>query len=138
MGLKSRLKNNRIIRKYYIFYSGIRHINRGLRITQNEQSTESKILQISHRLERGLCLNYKDYKLNWGFNKANELISLLTIQKQISNNDSVRIGEAVLSAFVANKEQYNDERERTSIESLKNHARQSGISLKIDPEWGGV
>ena len=135
--IKNSLINNKGFYRLYILFYGIKHLMLGIKHTKI-QSPESRIYQISHRLERGLCLNNRQYKINWGFNKANELVDLLSEQINIENNDSVRVGTAALGAFIRGKEQNGIPEEAEAIQQLKDHAVKSGIEITGPNEWSGV
>lgn len=77
------------------------------------QSAKYEILQLSHRLEKGLTLEKK--KNAWGLEKANRLITLL--EKESATNDPdciffLNVGRCVLSKWLEEKKadkQFDDE-----------------------------
>lgn len=141
--VKAVLKRNKHIvelyRKYYANKSGKKHIAEAIEIINRGINPEAKIFQISHRLERGICLcRSGSEKKSWGFNKANELVDLLIKQKAINNNDSVKIGIAALSVYIKEKEKCVNEDEMRNLLALKNKISNSGITLALDEQFAGV
>lgn len=136
MEIKQKLIANKLFYKFYIFYYGNKALIRGLKYA--DQSEESKIYQISHRLERGLCLDKKQYKNRWGFRKANELVELISKQQVKNNNDSVKIGCSVLAAYIQEKEEkaYKDEIEL--LNQLKDNIKSHNLKVEKDDKWGGI
>lgn len=70
--IKSILKKNKYItelhRKYYAHKSGKKHIDEAIKVIYRGINPEAKIFQISHRLERGICLCHSgSEKRCWGF-----------------------------------------------------------------------
>ena len=135
MGIKQRLIKNKTVYKMYILFYGMKQLIKGLKYTN--QSDESKIYQISHRLERGLCLDKKQYKMKWGFRKANELLSILDRNKN-TENDSFKIGCAVLAAFIREKEELAHEEEAEELKELKAAIAEKNIRIEVDESFGGI
>ena len=141
--VKELLKKNKTIvkihRNYYAHKSGKCHINEAINVINKGINPEAKIFQISHRLERGICLCHGgSEKKCWGYNKANELVDLLKRQKSIDNNDSVRIGIAALSAYVKEKEKCTNDEEKILLAKLNEKITNSQLSLSYDSSYAGV
>ena len=78
--------------KYYYF--GLKYFNNCFKVLKRGQSQAYEILQLSHRLEKGL-LNKKPKK-NWGEKKAIKLFNLIQL---CDNRSVVEIGSSVLHAY---------------------------------------
>ena len=102
-----------------------------------KQSAEYEILQLSHRIEKGLTIQPK--KKEWGREKAENLISKLEILSSDSElNRSIRfsieIGCAVLAKYILQKKQDNEFNEK--IETIEK--RLNAINMAIDFSSGGI
>lgn len=128
-----------IYKRLYPYYLFLRHDNEVICLTKKGVNAEGKILQISHRLERGICLSHGgSRKLCWGYRKATELVDLLVMQRSIRENDAVKIGEASLSAFIKEKEKCTESEEISNLNHLKEKMQEANIRINPDDSWGGV
>ncbi len=76
-------------------------------ILKNGQSNNYAVLQLSHRLEKGLSLNEDKQKHGWGWDKAQKLFNLL-IENDVDRHIK-SIGEGVLLAFMDYKKSLTNE-----------------------------
>ena len=89
-------------------------IGNWLLLVTKGQKAEYEILQIAHRLEKGLTNEHP--KSLWGWKKANRLAFLI---KGCSNHFVSATGTAVLLAYLGNKKQSQDLVERKKAESME-------------------
>lgn len=119
-------------------WQGVRSILRNMRVIRGGQQTSYAILQNAHRLEKGLCI--REPRKLWGYDKAATLARLISLEFQKTSKDekAIRIGTAVLAAFVEAKTRCgNDPAEREKLEALRAKIGEAGISLVPDPMHGG-
>ena len=115
---------------------GFKYISRNVKGLKRGQYTNFAILQMAHRLEKGLCI--RNPRKGWGYDKAEKLVDLIVQEKQHDRPDefAISIGQAVLSAYVNAKK--SDVKESGLVEKLEKKIAENGISLFIDETRGGA
>lgn len=102
-----------------------------LGIVANNQSLDAKILQTSHRLEKGLTIsNPRDM---WGWDKAYSLLSLI---ERTSNEFSKETGYYVLEAYVQHKMKANSDEDKKRAHDL--HDRLENIKIEGSVRGGSI
>lgn len=126
MGIKSNLA---------MTVQGFRSIKKCVNAVKNGQATNYAIFQTAHRLEKGLCIS--EPRKYWGFDSAIKLVHLIAEEKgkQTKDEKAIEIGQAVLSAYVNEKEQKN---ETDMLTTLKAEIKKADISLTRDCSVGGA
>ena len=93
--------------KLLVFFQVIGYCLKSFRSTTKGQLPKYEILQLSHRLEKGLLnANPKSF---WGWEKASRLVSLIKINEDDFSN---RTGKGVLKSYLDAKIQSCNESER--------------------------
>ena len=81
-----------------VLFQSIGYSLKCLRYTSKGQFPKYEILQLSHRLEKGLLV--EDPKPFWGWEKANRIAALLSINTDDFSNRTAR---GVLKAYIESK-----------------------------------
>ena len=102
----------RIVFQFHILCDAIGYALKSFRLVSKGQYPKYEILQLAHRLEKGLLNN--DPKPMWGWEKAHRIAYLMS-----KNNDefSNRTGRAVLKAYILAKREsvIAEEREKARL-----------------------
>lgn len=93
--------------KLIVLFQSIEYSLKCFRLTMKSQIPKYEILQLAHRLEKGL-LN-ENPKSFWGWEKAYRLASLISINDDDSSN---RIGKGTLKAYIGIKTKSDNASER--------------------------
>lgn len=103
---------------------------------QNGQANNYAILQMAHRLEKGLCI--RNPRSLWGWDKANALFGL--IQKELNSKSAdifaIKVGASVLKAYIDSKKELGDCDDRKRVEEFT--ARLAKIHDYISDQYGGT
>lgn len=130
MSLKSRLG---------AFFRGVNRVCININILSKGQNTNFAILQIAHRLEKGMCVPFP--KKLWGYEKADLLARLIIKESNKVNPDlfAINIGKGVLYSYMMCKSSLSDREESSKYEYLKNHVESYGLLLSDENAcFGGV
>lgn len=129
MGFRSNLKMK---------LAGCKTANRNVNVLGGGQAVNYAILQMAHRLEKGLCV--RNPKALWGFDKAMRLVDLLCAEEKKSKGDlqAVRIGKAVLSAYISAKEQCEAQAEKDKLAALKKKIEEKGLRFENNTDGGAL
>lgn len=100
-----------------------RHVN----VLAKGQGGGDQILQLSHRLEKGMTISRP--KSMWGWEKANELAALVEANEG-REEFACRVGKGVLFAFIGIKKQTGDPEEIRCAEELEAHLAEKGITAE--------
>ena len=116
-----------------IFWRSLISVYKNLHHLYKGQSTGDYILQVSHRLEKGMCISVP--KPLWGWDKAFDLAQ--TVLKEQENLFAKKTGIAVLQAYVEHKRCWGNEKD---LEKLKSFEIQYGDLLynNVDEGKGGA
>lgn len=106
----------RLLGRISIIVSCIRKVFSDMRQLDLGQKPAYELLQLSHRLEKGLLIN--NPKPLWGWEKAYRIAALLT-QKSDEDDYTSNTAAAVLSAFLNAKETSLFEEERAKVQLFK-------------------
>ena len=90
-----------------VLFQSIGYSLKSLRYTFKGQFPKYEILQLSHRLEKGLLV--EDPKPFWGWEKANRIAALLSIN---SDDFSNRTARGVLKAYIDAKKKSDNSSEK--------------------------
>ena len=104
--------------KLRVYIQAIRYSINSYRLTNKGQLPKYEILQLAHRLEKGLLVidNPKPF---WGWEKADRIATLLKINKDEFSNCT---GKGVLKAYIEAKKQSDNPKEvEKAFLFLKNH-----------------
>lgn len=115
--------------KYKILLESIKYAVHSWKLTTKGQLPEYEILQLAHRLEKGLTQVAP--KPLWGWEKADHLASLLKSCRGFANET----GEAVLSCYLISKKESRDEKE---LERLAAFESKFGKINTNKQEAGGI
>ena len=77
----------------------------------------------------------------WGFEKAEQLVSLIACEskKQAPDSDAVNIGKGVLASYMMYKASQEDAGEKEKLKALKEKVAKSGINFPTGiTEYGGT
>lgn len=115
--------------KIRVFCQSIWYSIKSFRLTAKGQIPKYEILQLSHRLEKGLLVEKP--KPMWGWEKADRLVNLM----QINNDDfSNRTGRGVLKAYLEAKKNSDNPKEKEKAELFaENHPE-----IEKEETLGGV
>ena len=93
--------------KLLFFFQAIGYSLRSFGLAMKGQIPQYEILQLSHRLEKGLLIdNPKPY---WGWEKAYRIASLLKENEDVFSNST---GRGVLRAYIESKKKSDNSKER--------------------------
>lgn len=126
---------NRWARKMKTTIKGILAAVRNGEILSRGQTLSDSILQLSHRLEKGLTVHKP--KAMWGWDKANELVQLLEKEENTSSSFAYQTGTAVLYAYLEAKKQTGVPEEQVKSDALLAVLQKKGIILQ-NPAAGGA
>lgn len=114
---------------------GFKFILRSISTIKNGQSKNYSILQVAHRLEKGLCI--RNARSGWGYDKAELLVDLIANEKVKENPDTLalEIGEAVIAAYVDSKRNCPNESEK--LNHLLGKIASAKIDTMIKSSYGG-
>ena len=116
--------------KVRVFIQAIRYSIKSFRLTNKGQLPKYEILQLAHRLEKGLLVT-ESPKPFWGWEKADRIAALLKINKDDFSN---RTGKGVLKAYIeAKKSSDNSKEVEKAILFEKNHPE-----IENEKTLGGV
>lgn len=115
--------------KYYFF--GLKYLKRCFKVLKKGQSIDHQILQLSHRIEKGLT-NTRP-KNNWGEQKAKQLLDLI----QLCDDSYIKeIGTSVLTSYCQAKIESTDKSEVEFATKLIYEIREKG--LNANSKCGGI
>lgn len=114
----------------HYFFPAIKYSLKCLRLLNKGQLPKYEILQLAHRLEKGLLVT-ENPKPFWGWEKAERMASLLKINKDEFSN---RTGRGVLKAYIeAKKKSDNPKEVEKAMLFAKNHPE-----IENEETLGGV
>lgn len=93
-------------------FENIRYLYKG-------QNNSDYILQLSHRLEKGMCI--ANPKPMWGWDKANDL--LLALQKESFNSFARETGVAVLLAYLNQKRLCGNQKDLDTLNKFEDQSK---------------
>ena len=127
MGIKNRAA---------MMYHGFTYIIRNIRAISSGQAYNYSILQFSHRLEKGLCI--RNPRSGWGYDKADKLIDFIMSEKKQKTPDymAIHTGEAVLAAFIEEKKNYPEEKDK--VQSLEKRISEENLNINLSNNYGGT
>nr|AHF24537.1 nitroreductase [uncultured bacterium Contig248] len=116
------MKQQMAMRRY-----GIKHIFNNVNVIKGGQQTNYAILQLAHRLEKGLCI--RDPRAGWGFDKANKLVDQILKEKDRKDPDAMAlsVGTSVIAAYISAKEESKDPKDVSELQKLKEKAGGAGL-----------
>ena len=103
--------------KYVILFQAIGYSWKCFLLTSKGQLPKYEVLQLSHRLEKGLMI--ENPKPLWGWEKAERIASLLKDNDDVFSNQT---GRGVLKAYIDSKKQSGSNREcEKAVKFLESH-----------------
>lgn len=123
-------------RRAAMFVSGIRALLKQIKILSAGQTVSADILQLAHRLEKGLTI--RSPKKLWGWEKAKALCSLIVRADPVTDKFAIETGKGVLNAYITAKKATEDQEEIQKVQQLESSLEENNISLQQANNGGAV
>ena len=125
----------RLVRAIKYSAKGFLSVCRNVKILCNGQTQSDSILQLAHRLEKGLTI--REPRPFWGWDKAEQLSLLLENEKRNPECFAYETGASVLYAYLAAKKACGNIEEVNRADAMLHSLDERGIHL-VNSEWGGA
>jgi len=107
---------------------------RNANILTDGQTISAGILQLSHRLEKGLAI--RSPRRLWGWDKAKDLAVLISRGDPEKDRFAIETGKGVLGAYIAAKEATGDSEELEFVSQLKALMSEKNVSAEQNGAGG--
>lgn len=109
-----------------------------VKILSKGQTKSNELLQLSHRIEKGLCI--KNPRSLWGWSKAWELVSLIENVSSTPTSDvefGIQTAKGVLNSYLKAKEKSTYQKDLENCAKFKEYLNKKGIEIS-QSDFGGV